>query len=79
MSKRFREIKELYRKIKREYGKNNVLSKRRINNALVRWNIHGVKYIDKMFKKAKRNSNSLIAHKLPLDKKAFDKSYKVFY
>lgn len=79
MSKRFREIKELYRKTKRECGKNNVFSKRRINNALVRWNIHGAKYVDKMFRKAERNSNSLTAHKLPLDKKAFEKAYKVFY
>lgn len=79
MSKRFREVKELYRKTKRECGKNNVLFKRRINNALVRWNIHGAKYIDKMFRKAERNSNSLTAHKLSLDKKAFEKAYKVFY
>lgn len=79
MSEKFRKKKEFYRKIKRECGKNNVLSKRRINNALVRWNIHGAEYIDKMFRKAKRNSNSLTAHKLPLDKKVYDKSYEVFH
>lgn len=79
MSKRFRKHKEFYKELKRLRNKNNILSKQKINNALIRWYIHQVKYIDKIFKKAVRNSNSLTAHKLPLDKKAFDKSYEVFH
>ena len=78
MSKRFREIKELYREIKRECGKNNNHSKTRINNVLVRWNIHLAEYVDKRLRKAKRNSNSLTAHKLPLDKKAFKKAEQIY-
>ena len=79
MSKRFRKRKEFYKELKRLRNKNNILSKQKINNALIRWYIHQVKYIDKMFKKAVRNSNSLTAHKLPLDKKVFDNSYEVFH
>lgn len=79
MSKRFRKRKEFYKELKRLCNKNNILSKQKINNALIRWYIHQVKYIDKMFRKAKRNSNSLIAYKLPLDKKVFEKAYEVFH
>ncbi len=79
MSKRFRKRKEFYKELKRLRNKNNILSKQKINNALIRWYIHQVKYIDKIFRKAVRNSNSLTSHKLPLDKKALDKSYEVFH